>query len=178
MMIDYLRHALRSLSRSPGFTACAIAILALGIGANTAIFSLMDAVLLSPLPAVGAPAELVDLRGETLPYPVYQDLAAGARGVASLAAWSLRSMTLASGADPEIIGGLVVSANYFDVLGVRPAAGRFFRPADESPGQAVAVLDNGLWKSRFGADSSVVGRTIRLNGVPFTVAGIAPEGFR
>jgi putative ABC transport system permease protein len=177
MMLD-IRQALRSLFRSPGFTACAILILALGIGANTAIFSLVDAVLLSPLPAVGAPGELVDLRGDSLPYPVYQDLAEGSRGVARLAAWSPRSMTLAAGGEPGMIGGLVVSANYFDVLGVRPASGRFFRPADESPGEAVAVLDNGLWKSRFGADPAIVGRTIRLNGVPFTVAGVAPEGFR
>ena len=177
-MIQDLRHAFRSLSRSPGFTLCAILILALGIGANTAIFSLVDAVLLQPLPAVGAPEELVDLKGETIPYPVYQSLAEDARGVARLAAWSPRSMTLSAGANPAMIGGLVVSANYFDVLGVRPAAGRFFRTADESSGEAVVVLDNGLWKSRFGADPAILGRTIRLNGVPFTVAGIAPEGFR
>ena len=178
-MMNDIRQALRSLFRSPGFTACAVLILALGIGANTAIFSLVDAVLLSPLPAVSAPGELVDLRGDSLPYPVYQDLAAGARGVANLAAWSQRSMTLATGVgDPEMIGGLVVSANYFDVLRVRPAAGRFFRPSDESSGETVVVLNHGLWKTRFGADAGIIGRTIRLSGVPFTVAGVAPEGFR
>ncbi len=176
--ISDLRQAVRSLRRSPGFTGAALAILALGIGANTAIFSLVDAVLLSPLPAVGAPAELVELRGDTIPYPVYQALADEARGVARLAAWSPRTMTLATSGDPEMIGGLVVSANYFDVLGVRPASGRFFRATDESPGEAVAVLDHGLWTSRFGGDPAILGRTIRLNGVPFTVAGVAPEGFR
>ncbi|HEY2798039.1 MAG TPA: ABC transporter permease [Thermoanaerobaculia bacterium] len=173
-----VRHAFRTLRRAPGFSAAAILMLGLGIGANTAIFSLMDAVVLRPLPAVGAPAALVNLKGETVSYPQYRTLAADARGTLRLAASQTRAMSLTGSGEPSIVGGALASGNYFDVLQARPALGRFFGPSEEGPGHPVVVLSHSLWRSQFGADASVLGRSVRLNGVPFTVIGIAPEGFR
>ena len=175
--LQELRHALRILRRSPGFSATAVLILALGIGANTAIFSLMDAVLLRPLPGVGAPAELADLTGETLSYPLYRTLSLEAKGVARLAAWRSRSMSVSAPGEPQIASGAVVSGNYFDVLQARPEIGRFFLPSEEESGEAVVVLGDGFWKRRFGGDPSILGRAIRLNGIPFSVIGVAPVGF-
>jgi putative ABC transport system permease protein len=177
-MLQSVRHAIRALRRAPGFSAAAILILGLGIGANTAIFGLMDAVLFRPLPAVGAPEGLVNLKGETLSYPQYRVLAAEARGTLRMAASQVRTMSLTAAGDPRIVGGALASANYFDVLQARPALGRFFTPSEEEPGHDVVVLSHGLWKSQFGGDASLVGRTVRLNGVPFTVIGIAPDGYR
>ncbi len=111
-------------------------------------------------------------------YPQYRMLAAEARGTLRVAASQVRTMSLTTVGDPQIVGGAVSSANYFDVLQARPALGRFFTAAEEEPGHDVVVLSHGLWTSRFGGDASLVGRTVRLNGVPFTVIGIAPEGYR
>jgi predicted permease len=174
-----LRYALRALAKSPGFTAAAIVILALGIGANTAIFSLVDAVVLHPLPGVSRPEALVDLAGQTASYPWYRSVREGTKGsFAGLAAWRQREMSLAEGAAPSRIRGVVVSGNYFDVIGVRAASGRLFTPADERSGEALVVLGSGLWKSRFGSDPAIAGKVIQLNGSPFTVIGVAPPGFR
>ncbi len=174
-----LRYALRGLARSPAFTAAAVLILALGIGANTAIFSVVDAVVLHPLPGVARPARLVDVTGETVSYPWYRSVREQTGGTFSgLAAWRQRPLHLSSGGAPARIDAEVVSANYFDVLGARPALGRFFVAADEASGEAIAVLGSRLWKTRFGGDPSVVGRTVVLNGAPFTVVGVAGEGFR
>ncbi len=177
-MLLSVRHAFRALRRAPGFTGAAILILGLGIGANTAIFSLMDAVLFRPLPAVGAPDALVTLKGESLSYPQYRTLAAEARGTLRMAASQVRTMSLTTSGDPRLVGGALASANYFDVLEARPALGRFFTASEEEPGHDVVVLSHDLWKSRFGGDASIVGRAIRLNGIPFTVIGIAPDGYR
>ncbi len=174
-----LRFALRSLRKSPGFAAAAILILALGIGANTAIFSLLDAVVLHPLPGVSRPEALVDFSGNTVSYPWYREVREGtASSLSGLAAWRVRDMSLSGGAAAERIGGGIVSGNYFDVLGARPALGRLLAPADEQSGEPVVVLGHRLWKQRFGADPAVVGKSVPLNGAPFTVIGVAPEGFR
>jgi len=173
-----VRFALRSLRRSPAFAAMAIAILAVGIGANTAIYSLIDAILLRPLPAVAEPGRLVDLTGDSVALPVYETLRDEARTTAALAAQSDRSMSLLHGGVARMASGLVVSDNYFDVLRVRPALGRFFRAGENDSAEAVAVLGHGLWKGRFGGDPSVVGRPVVLNGVAVTVIGVAPPGFR
>jgi predicted permease len=175
-----LRYALRALAKSPGFTLAAILILGLGIGANTAIFSLVDAVVLHPLPGVARPAALADLSGVTVSYPWYRSARDGARGAfTGLAAWRAREMSLASrNGLAERVTGTIVSGNYFEVLGARPAAGRFFTPADERSGEAIVVLGDGLWKTRFGSDPSIVGKVVELNGAPFTVVGLAPAGFR
>jgi len=173
-----LRSAARSLRRSPGFTLAAVAILALGIGANTAIFSLIDAVLLRPLPGVASPGELVDIRGHVLSYPVLKALREGARGRVRVSAWSRRELSLSGASSPQRITGLVVTGDYFDVLGAAPSAGRLLFPSDEDSGASVAVLSHDLWTTRFGGDPAVVGSTVRLNGTPFTVVGVAPPGLR
>ena len=173
-----LRQTWRGLSRSPGFTLTAILILAVGIGANTAIFSLADAVILRPLPGISDPSSLVDLSGDSVSYPTFRTIRDEAAGTARMAAWSDRSMSLAHAGDARMVGGAVVSSNYFDVLGARPALGRFFQPSEDEGGEAVAVLAEGFWAGEFGADPAILGRTIRVNGIPLTIVGVAPKGFR
>jgi predicted permease len=173
-----LRHALRSLSRAPRFSAAAVLILAVGIGANCAIFSLIDAVLLRPLTGVGAPEALVSLRGDTLSYPQYRMLATEARATLRLAASQVRAMSLVDAGEPEVVGGALASGNYFDVLGAKPALGRFFGSSEEEGFHPVVVLSHRLWRERFGGDAAAVGRTVRLNGIPFEIVGVAPAGFR
>ena len=175
------RYAARTLAKSPVFTAGAILILALGVGFNTAVFSLVDAVVLRPLPEVARPGELWSLTAgkyAAFSYPSYSDLRANPI-FSGLAASGNRSVGI-SGRDSaaERVSATVVSANYFDVLGVRPRAGRFFRPGEERSGEAVAVLSHGLWQRRFGGSASAVGSTISINATPFTVVGVAPPGFR
>ena len=173
-----LRHAVRSLLRSPGFALAAIAILALGIGANTAIFSLADAVILRPLPGIPRPSELVNLNGDSVSYPVFKALRDGSAATARVAAASYRSLSLWNADQARVASGAVVSANYFEVLGVRPELGRFFQPGETEGGEPVAVLAEGIWKREYGGDPAIVGRAIRVNGIPVTVVGIAPGGFR
>src|SRR5215470_3066935 len=135
-----IRYALRALAKSPGFTAAAVLILALGIGANAAIFSLVDAVVLRPLPAVARPKELVDLTGATVSYPWYRSVRESTRAFDGLAAWRQRELALATPGVAERVVGAVVSGNYFDVLGVQPSRGRLLQPADEQSADAVAVV--------------------------------------
>jgi predicted permease len=176
-----LKYAARTLAKSPVFTAGAILILALGVGFNTAVFSLVDAVVLRPLPGVAKPGELWSLRDGKSPsfsYPSYRDLRANPM-FSGLAASGNRSVGISgtSGA-AERVGATVVSADYFDVLGARPQLGRVFRPEEERSGEAVAVLSHGLWQRRFGGSPGAVGSTIAVNGTPFTVVGVAPPQFR
>ncbi len=177
-LLQDLRYALRSFAKSPGFTAAAVLILALGIGANTAIFSLVDAVVLRPLPGVARPQALADLTGGTVSYPWYRSVRESTPAFAGLAAWRQREMILSGAGVAEHIRGGIVSGNYFETLGARPALGRLFAPADEESGQTIAVIGQKLWKARFGSDPSIIGKALQLNGVPFTVIGLAPEGFR
>ncbi|HTY41942.1 MAG TPA: ABC transporter permease, partial [Thermoanaerobaculia bacterium] len=174
-----LRYAVRSLGKSPGFAAAAILILALGIGANTALFSLVDAVVLHPLPGVAHPEDLVDATGERFSYPAYLSIRDQTPGsFEGLAAWQQRSLSLSADGAAQPAHGAIVSGNYFDVLGVRPAIGRLLRPVDETSGAGVAVMSGALWRSRFGADPAIIGKSVQLNGVPITVVGVAPAGFR
>lgn len=182
-----LRFALRSLARSPGFTAAAVAMLALGIGANTAVFSVVDAVLLKPLPYADA-GRLLDV-SETNPqqpgdpyeasYPNFLDWRARSESLAGLAAWMSATTTLTGDGEPTRLATAFASSDLLDVLGAPPARGRFFlREEDRVGGAARAVLGYGLWRRRFGGDPSVVGRTLTLDGVPRLVVGVAPEGLR
>ena len=178
-LLQDLRYALRGLAKSPGFATAAALILALGIGANTAIFSVVDAIVLHPLPGVAHPGALVDVTGDTVSYPRYAAMRGETAGrFAGLAAWRQRPLHLSSGETPVRTEAEVVSANYFDVLGARPARGRFFVAADDESGEALAVLSMRLWKTRFGGDPAMLGRPVVLNGSPFTVVGVAAEGFR
>jgi predicted permease len=181
-----VRYGFRRLRQSPGFTALAVLSLALGIGANTAIFSLVDTVLLRPLP-VAKPEQLVEVYGtihngaddSIQSYLNYKDYRDRNNVFTGLLAYRFAPMSLSHGNANERVWGYLVSGNYFDVLGVRPMLGRGFLPEeDETQGaHAVAVLSYGCWQSRFGADSNIVGQSVTLNGHTFTVVGVMPRGF-
>src|SRR5262249_41275305 len=180
-LIQDLKYAARSLARSPVFTAGAILILALGVGFNTAVFSLVDAVVLRPLPGIAKPEELWGLNAgkyRVFSYPSYRDLRANPV-FSGLAAAGNRSVGISgAGSQAERVTATVVSANYFDVLGARPQAGRFFRPEEERSGEAGLVPSRGLWQRHFGASRGVVGSTISINGTPFAVVGVASAQLR
>ena len=174
-----LRYAWRTLRRAPTFTLVAVLSLGLGIGANVAIFRLVDAVVLRPLPGIAAPESLVELTGRTLSYPYVRAVGEGG-AFADIAGYRSRGMSLGTGDGATVIDGGIVSGSYFRLLGARPALGRTFAPDEDRPGQRVpvVVLSHGLWQRQFGGDPAVLGRTIRLNGAPFTVIGVGPRGFR
>jgi predicted permease len=186
MLLSDLRadmtYGLRRLRRSPGFAVAAILSLALGVGANTLVFSVVNSLLLRPLP-VGRPQELFFLEADRRPshsYPLYKDLRDRAGNVASLAGYRIAPMNVVSGRDQAArVWGYLATGNYFDLLGVKPAYGRFFDPGDDRvPGaHPVAVLSYDCFRTRFFADTSVIGRPITINGHPYTVLGVAPAGF-
>ena len=192
-LLTDIRHGLRVLLKSPGFLAVAICTLALGIGANTAIFSLLDQVLLRRLP-VAHPEELavVHITGsfsgrmwsdgdptESIPYPVYAGLRDNSSVFSGLLARFAVNLSVAFRGTTERAQGELVSGNYFEVLGVQPALGRVFNPQDDRvPGaHPVAVLSYGYWKSRLGGDPGVLNQSILVNNIPLTVVGIAQPGF-
>jgi predicted permease len=171
--------------KSPGFAAVGILSLAIGIGANAAIFSLVNTVLFHPLP-VAEPQRLVEITptrtGEdfgNFSYPAYKDFRDRNEVLEGTAAYRFAPMSLSRDGNNERIWGFLVSGNYFDVLGVRPAAGRLFTQEDDrAPGaNPVAVLSYGCWQRRFGGLPSIVGQEITINSHSFTVVGVAPEGF-
>ena len=182
-----LRYGARILLKRPGFTTVVALTLALGIGANTAIFGVVDRLLVRMLP-VTEPERLVNLSGRdekgrhdtSFSYPIYKDYRDQNDVFDGLLAYSETAMNLSEGGQPERVMGVLVSGNYFDVLGVTPALGRRFLPEeDRTPGtHSVAVVSYGLWQRRFGADPKLVGRTITLNTYRFTVIGVAPAEFR
>jgi putative ABC transport system permease protein len=183
-----VRYALRALRASPGFTAVAAAMLALGIGANTAIFSAVSAVLLQPLPFpeadrlvllwtnftnVGGPG-----RSEVSPgdFSSWRDRNASFSGVAG---YAIDNYTLTGAGEPGKYTGVRTTGNLFEVLGMQPLLGRTLTAADDRPdAPAVVVLDERVWRTRFAADLAIVGRAVRLNGLPHTVAGVVPADFR
>jgi putative ABC transport system permease protein len=185
-----VRYGLRALRKSPGFTTVAALTLALGVGANTAIFSVVNAVMLRPLPYVNAD-RLVRLwesnqkigRARTsVSVPNFLDWRAQLHTFTSLAAISNAgaSFTTMSGEGAEIVRGATVTAEFLPVLGVRPALGRNFRTDEDRPGgdTRVAILTQGLWKRRFASDPSILGRRISLNGNTYSVVGVLPASFR
>jgi putative ABC transport system permease protein len=185
--MDQLRqdvlYALRRLRRAPGFTLVATATLALGIGANSAIFSVVHAVLLKPLP-FAEPERLVRVaqvwEGKPVVYSPenFLDVAAQTQSLESLAAIDGGGSTLTSGGAPERIEGAGVSASFFDLLRVRPLHGRGFQHGENEPGESkVVVLGHGLWTRRFAADPGIVGQSVQLNREPYVVVGVAPAGF-
>jgi predicted permease len=192
-MLADLRFALRTLRHNPGFAAVAIVSLALGIGANAAIFSMAEYLLLRPLPvphASGLVVVLAKLRGESngmyqqagLSHPDFLDLQRKSKSFSGLTASQYFPFGVAPDKTtlPKMKNGALVSGNFFSVLGVSPALGRSFRvDEDEVPGRdAVVVLGHDFWETEFGSNPDVIGRTLFLNGLPFTVVGVAPEPFR
>ena len=187
-----LRFSFRTLFKSPGFTLVAVLSLGLGIGANTTIFTLINSLFLNPLPVENT-SELVavfttdekNANGffATAPssYPNYEDYRDQNDVFTALAAYTFPNpVSLSTGSEPEQIFVELVTGNYFDLLGIRPALGRFFLPeeGDTWGKHPVAVMSHGLWARRFGSDPGVVGTTVKLNGSAFTVVGIAAEGFK
>lgn len=180
-----LKFAIRGLRKNPGFAAVCVLTMALGIGANTAIFTVVNAVLLRPVPGVAHPEEIVTLErlqknnpDYVFGYPDYLDYRDQARSFAGLAGRCRARMTLTHNATELVIGELV-SGNYFSLLGVPPVRGRVITPSDvqvegESP---VLVLSYALWEREFGADPAIVGKSVQLNRHPFTVIGIASPDF-
>ena len=180
-----LRYALRLGAKSPGVTAMAMLALALGIGANTAIFSLVNGTLIRPLLGVRDPDQLITLERTqdrrvqfSFGYPDYIDYRDHSSSLAGLAAHCGTPLSFNNGTTERLRGDLV-SGNYFSVLGVKSAVGRLITPDDDDQpgGHAVAVLSHGLWLRTFGADPDVVGRGMKLNGYDFTIVGVAPRDF-
>ncbi|HET6228749.1 MAG TPA: ABC transporter permease [Longimicrobiaceae bacterium] len=174
-----LRHAVRSYAKRPGFTAAAVGMLALGIGANTAIFSVAYALVFKPL-SYPEPERLVSLWPETA---VDKMMAAAtaerARSFEATSAYGAKDFTLAGDGDPVVVAGAQVGPRHFDVLGARALLGRTFRPGEDAPGQShVVVLGYPLWRERFAADPGIVGRRIGIEGEQYTVVGVMPQGFQ
>jgi putative ABC transport system permease protein len=186
-VLQDVRYAVRILMVRPAFAALAILTLAVGIGANTALFSVLDAVLLRPLPFPD-PERLVIVwrelpqRGQQelpLSFPNYADIKTGARGFARLAACLFQRLTLSGTDVPEQVSGALVSSDFLPVFGAEPELGRGFLPAEDRSGtERVAILSYSLWRRRFGLDRAVVGRAIVLNGEPHTVVGVMPARFQ
>jgi macrolide transport system ATP-binding/permease protein len=180
-----VRYGVRMLIKRPGFTLIAVVTLALGIGANTAIFSLINTVLLRPLP-VAQPERIVEITPlrpgvsvSNFSYPVYRDFRDKNDVLEGLAAYRFVPMSLSRSGNNERLWGYLVSGNYFDMLGVRAVRGRMFtQEEDRAPGaHPVAVVSYGSWQRRFGGDPNLVGQTITINSNSFTVIGIAPPEF-
>jgi predicted permease len=183
--IQDLRYGLRMLAKSPGFAAVAVLTLALGIGANTALFSVVNGVLLNPFP-YPQPDRLVALYSRTpeslwwsIPYPNFLDWVRENHSFSALAGYRADGFDLTGVGEPERLPAEMVSGSFFSLLGVRPAIGRTFLPEEDQVGAApVALISDGLWKRKFGAAPDAVGRTLTLNGVPYTIVGVLPADFR
>jgi putative ABC transport system permease protein len=175
-----VRAALRGLRKSPGFAFVAIATLALGIGANTALFSIFSSLILRPLP-VRDPARLALLSDGSWSYPVWQEIRThGGDLFDGTFAWSGGSFDLAQGGRPVTLNGVYVSGHFFDVLGVPPFRGRMLSPADDStapPNGPVAVISHRFWRQHFGGADDVVGSQLTVQRLPFTIVGVMPLGF-
>jgi putative ABC transport system permease protein len=188
-LVDTLRqdlaYAARALRKDSGFAGTAILTLALGIGATSAIFSVINAVLLQPLPFPDS-ASLVmvyangegDERHDSVSYPTFVDWRDQSRSFVAASAFANHNVTIDIGGQTELVSIKVVSASFFRVLGVPPALGRWFQPGDDAdPLARIVILSDGFWRREFGAASNVVGNTLRLSGTLFTVVGVMPAGF-
>ena len=182
-----VRYALRTRRRTPLFTLTMLATLAVGIGANAAIFSFVDTLLLRPLPyaeperlvtvwqdfsATGGPAQ------EWFTPPDYRDVRDRAGSLDLVSPYVGWNPSLTGTGEPERLTGAVVAPDWFTMLGVTPVAGRTFTEAEAAGDGGVVVLSHALWQRRFGADRGIIGSTLSLNGQPYTVAGVLPESFR
>jgi predicted permease len=185
-LVEDLRVGLRTLRKRPWFTAAAVCTLTLGIGANTAIFGAVNALLIQAPPGVHQAERVVEVgrsyegRGfDTFSYPDLLALRTGATPLEQVAGWGLVNLSMSSGGPGQRVDAMLVSANYFDILGVKPAYGRYFRPDEDDPRVPVhpIVLSHRFWRDRFGSAPGVVGTTLSINRETATVVGIAPEEF-
>ena len=176
-----VRYAMRTMRRAPVFTAVAVLSLALGIGANTAIFTVIDALMLKTLP-VRAPEQLVEVartpENDDFTYALWQETRKQQDVLSGMFAYGQGTFDLATGGERQPAAGLWVSGDYFETLGVRPSLGRTITASDDERGaQPVAVLSSGFWQRQYGADPNIVGRVIRLDGHPFRIIGVTPPEF-
>src|SRR4030095_12574861 len=179
-----LQHAARALRKHPGFLAVVVLTLGFGIGINTATFSIVNAVLIQPLP-YDQPGRLVALteripgRSENAPFspPDFIDVQREQQSFDGIAAYTPRAAELSGSGAAMLLDVTGVSWNLFGVLGVPPMLGRAFTEQEDRPGVDVAVLSYGLWETRFGADRSIIGRTVTLDRRPYTVVGVMPPAF-
>ncbi len=181
-----IRYAFRQLHRSPAFALAGVLTLALGIGANTAVFSVVNAVMLRPLP-FPEPERLVSVESrkvlavpspDSLSYPTFFDFRDRNQVFDHIVSYRDDSFSLTGWGPAEHLSSQIVSWDLFDLLKVQPALGRGFLPHEESAGERVVVLSHDLWSNRFGADPTIVGRAITLDSQPYTVVGVAPAGFK
>ena len=184
-LLQDIRYGVRMVAKSPAFAATAILTLALGIGANTALFSVVNGVLLNPLPyqqpdrLVAIYAKSKEFSRSSISYPNYLDWVRNQRSFSSMAAFREENYNLTSMGEPERVKAEMVSAEFFPVLGVNPVAGRMLRPEDDQVGaQPVALISGGFWKRKFGSSPQALGKTLKLNGVGYTVVGVIPADFR
>ena len=186
-LMSALRFALRQLRKTPGFTVTTLITLGLGIGATTAIFTLVNAVVLRPLPFPDSDRLIWAHKKDTTPgaiarnepvsYPDFFDYRAQSRSFAGMTCYHGGSFTLTGHGDAQLLSGEVVSSEFFRVLGVAPMLGRDFRLEEEKAGSRVVVLSYGLWRTTFGSARDIAGQAITVNGQPYTVAGVMPRGF-
>jgi predicted permease len=187
-LLHDMKFAIRQLTRHPGFAAIAIVTLALGIAANSTIVSWINSTLLDPIPGIPHTSDMITvMRGERSEHPTppfsyldYADLRESTRSFTGLLAYHDDYMAITDSGTPERIYGTLTSSNYFEVLGVRPFLGRSLEStaSNERLGTAEAVLGYGLWQHHFGADPSIIGKVVHINLRPFTIVGVAPEGFQ
>ena len=183
-LLQDLRYAMRMLVKSPGFTAIAVLTLALGIGANTALFSIVNGVLLSPLPypqpdrLVAVYSRTSDFGESSISYPNFLDWQRDNNSFVQIAGYRQDSFNMTGAGEPERLRTEMISADFFSVLGIHPVMGRLFTAQDDHAGAAPVVLvSEGLWRRRFGASPKIVGQSISLNGTSYTVIGIIPANF-
>src|SRR5262249_9531846 len=176
------RHGARALARTPGFALAALVTLALGIGANSAIFTVVNAVLLRPLPYADPDARVMiwsrwkDFDKTWVSEGEVVDYRRHCRTLADVATWDSGEANLTGDGEPLQVGVAYVTPNAFDVLGARPLLGRDFVPADATKSASTVMISHGLWQRRYGSDPSLVGRTIRVNDRALLVAGVMPAG--
>jgi predicted permease len=184
-LLQDIRYGIRMVVKSPGFATIAILTLALGIGANTALFSVVNGVLLNPLP-YEQPDRLVAIYSKSqefprssISYPNFLDWVREQRSFSAMAAFRQEDYNLTGQGEPERVKAEMISASFFELLGVNPVVGRLFRPEEDQVGaQPVALISGGLWKRKFGSSPDVTGKTMVLNGVGYTVVGVIPADFR
>ena len=177
--VQDLKYGVRMLGRSPGFTAAAVLTLALGIGANTAIFSLVDTVLFRMLP-VTRPEELMFLRiagGGTPPYPFFDRVRKNSSSFSDTAAMAADQLRVEVDGNIEQVYGQIASGNYFDLLGIQPVIGRLLTPEDEKLNPPVAVIGYGYWQRRFGGDARALGKGVTVGDLTFTIVGVTASTF-
>ncbi len=183
-LLQDLRYGLRMLAKSPGFTTIAILTLALGIGANTALFTVVNGVLLNPL-AYPQSGQLVALYGKTpgfeqapIAYLNFLDWQRDTQTFSSMAIYRNNDYNFTGKGEAERLSGYMISADFFSTLGVTPILGRTFLGDDDHPGAApVVMLGGGFWKRKFGASLEIIGKSMTLNGMSYTIVGVIPAGF-